>query len=117
MGDPAIGIRGAAYSTLLCYVLIAALNLLAVARVVPERPGYLAVFVKPLLCTAVMASGARAGFGLLSQWFAGRLAVLLAILFAAAVYAALVLAMGIIRRQDLESLPNGGKIADLLHIR
>ena len=39
------------------------------------------------------------------------------LLIAAAVYAALVLAMGIIRRQALESLPNGGKIADLLHIR
>ena len=98
-------------------MLIAVLNLIAVARSVPERPGYLEVFAKPLLCTAVMAAGARSAFGLLAQWFPGRLAVLLAILFAAAVYAALVLAMGIIRRQDLAALPNGGKIADLLHIR
>ena len=117
VGDPAIGIRGAAYSTLLCYVLIAVLNLIAVARVVPERPDYLEVFTKPLLATAVMAAAARAGFGLAAQWIPGRAAVLPAILFAAGVYAALVLAMGIIRRQDLAALPKGGKIADLLHLR
>ena len=115
--DPAIGIRGAAYSTLLCYVLIAVLNLIAVARVVPEHPDYLEVFTKPLLATAVMAAAARAGFGLAAQWIPGRAAVLPAILFAAGVYAALVLAMGIIRRQDLAALPKGGKIADLLHLR
>lgn len=117
VGNPSLGIRGAAYSTLLCYLLIAALNLLAVARTVPERPSYAEVFAKPLLATLVMAAAARAGFGLLCRWLPGRPAVLLAILFAAAVYAVLVLALGIIRRQDLVTLPNGGKIADILRIR
>jgi stage V sporulation protein B len=117
VSDPAIGIRGAAYSTLLCYGLIAALNLIAVARVIPERPNYLAVFIRPALATAVMAAAARAAFGLLSRVGGPRSAAALAVLAAAAVYAALVLALGIVRRKDLLSLPKGGKIADFLHIR
>jgi stage V sporulation protein B len=117
VGNPAVGIRGASYSTLLCYLLIAALNLFAVARTVPERPALGPIFAKPLLATAVMAAGARAGFGLLCRWTSVRPAALLAIVFAAAVYFVLVLAMGVIRRQDLAVFPKGGKIADLLHLR
>ena len=117
VGNPAIGIRGAALSTLLCYGLIAVLNLFFVARTVPERPGYLAVFIRPALATLIMAAGARAGFGLLSRVLSPRPAAALTILLSAAVYAALVLAMGVIRREDLASLPKGERIADLLHIR
>ena len=117
VGNPAVGIRGAAWSTLLCYLCIAALNLFAVTRLVPERPSCTEAFARPLLATLVMAAAARASFGLLCQWLAPRAAVLLAILLAAAVYFVLVLAMGVIRRQDLAVFPKGGKIADLLRIR
>jgi len=117
VGNPAIGIRGAAYSTLLCYGLIAVLNLIAVARTVPERPRYLAVFTRPALATVIMALAARAGFGLLQRVVSPRPAAALTVLLSAAVYAVLVLAMGIIRREDLASLPKGDKIADFLRIR
>ncbi|MBE6989804.1 MAG: polysaccharide biosynthesis protein [Ruminococcaceae bacterium] len=117
VGDPAIGIRGAAYSTLLCYAVIAALNLFAVARVVAERPGYVSVFARPLLASLVMAAGARAVFGLLGRVMSARPAALLAALAAVAIYAVLVPAMGVIRREDLISLPKGDKFADFFHIR
>ena len=117
VSDPAIGIRGAAWSTLLCYALVALLDLIAVARLVPERPGYFSVFIRPALATALMAVEVRAVFGLLGRWMSPRPAAALAILSAAAVYAVLVLALGAIRREDLLSLPKGGKIADFLRIR
>ncbi len=117
VGNPAIGIRGAAYSTLLCYGLIAVLNLIAVARTVPERPGYLSAFLRPAAATAVMAIAARALFGLLSRAVSPRGAAALTVLLAAAVYAVLVLALGAVRREDIVSLPNGERIADFLHIR
>jgi len=53
----------------------------------------------------------------MSRALSPRLAGGLAILLAAAVYAVLVPAMGVIRREDLVSLPKGDKIADFLHIR
>ena len=116
VGNPAIGIRGAAWSTLLCYGLIAAINLIAVARTVPERPGYLSVFLRPALATAVMAAAARGFFGLLCRITAPRGAAALAVLLAGAVYAALALAMGIVRREDLLTVPRGEKVADFLRI-
>ena len=117
VGEPAVGVRGAAWSTLLCYGLIAALDLIAVARLVPERPGYLSVFARPALAAALMAVEVRAAFGLLGRLVSPRPAAALAILSAAAVYAVLVLALGVVRREDLLSLPRGEKIADFLRVR
>ena len=71
VGDPATGIRGAAVSTLYCYALIVVLNLIAIARCVPERPGYIGLFARPLLLTAVMALAARSSYGLLAQVLPG----------------------------------------------
>ena len=117
VGDPATGIRGAAVSTLYCYALIVVLNLLAIARYVPERPGYIGLFAKPLLLTAVMALAARSSYGLLVRCLPERWAVLPAILIAAAVYILLALATGTVTRQELLTLPKGEKIAQILGLR
>jgi stage V sporulation protein B len=90
---------------------------MAVARTVPERPGYLSAFLRPAAATAVMAIAARAIIGLLSRAVSSRGAAALTVLLAAAVYAVLVLALGAVRREDIVSLPNGERIADFLHIR
>ena len=44
------------------------------------------------------------------------ISLLLAIALAAAVYAAAILVLGVVRRQDLLALPKGEKIADFLRI-
>lgn len=117
VGDPATGIRGAAVSTLYCYALIAVINLAAIARLVPERPGYISLFAKPVLLTAVMALAARSGYGLFYRLLPERWAVLPAVLLAAVVYVVLALAIGAVTRQDLQTLPKGEKLADRLHLR
>ena len=117
VGDPATGIRGAAVSTLYCYALIAVINLAAIARLVPERPGYISLFAKPVLLTAVMALAARSGYGLFCRLLPERWAVLPAVLLAAVVYVVLALAIGAVTRQDLQTLPRGEKLADRLHLR
>ena len=89
VGDPATGIRGAAVSTLYCYALIAVINLAAIARLVPERPGYISLFAKPVLLTAVMALAARSGYGLFCRLLPERWAVLPAVLLDAVVYVVL----------------------------
>ena len=117
VGNPAVGIRGAEVSTLYCYALIVVLNLIAIARFVPERPGYIALFAKPVLVTAVMALAARGGYGLCCRVMPERLAVLPAVLAAAAVYAVLILAVGAVTRQDAAMLPKGERLAEKLHLR
>mgnify|MGYP000896721516 CR=1 FL=1 len=117
VGDPATGIRGAAVSTLYCYALIAVINLAAIARLVPERPGYISLFAKPVLLTAVMALAARSGYGVFCRLLPESWAVLPAVLLAAVVYVVLALAIGAVTRQDLQTLPKGEKLADRLHLR
>ena len=117
VGDPATGIRGAAVSTLYCYALIVLIDLIAIARLVPERPGYIRLFARPVLVTAVMALAARSGYGLFCRVLPERWAVLPAIAVAAAVYGILALAVGAVTRTDVVTLPKGEKIADFLHLR
>ena len=117
VANPDVGIRGAAVGTLCCYVLITLINLMAIHRLVPRRPDYFAVFFKPVLATAVMAVVARGSWLWFDRMSGGsRAAVLAAIALAVVVYAAAVLVLGAIRRQDLLALPKGEKIADFLHI-
>lgn len=112
--DPAISIRGAPIGTLLCYAVIGALNLLAIALVVPNRLHLGGAAGKLLLSTAAMAAAARCGYGLLSRHIRAGAATLLAILAAAAVYALLVLCLEVLRREEILQLPKGEKIAKFL---
>lgn len=116
VGDPNVGIQAAPISTLVCYALISVLNLAAVSRAVEQKPRYLSLFAKPLVCSVIMGFAANAAYGLL-QSLGNVAAVLSAILFAVAVYVLLVLALRVITREDLLMLPKGEKIADLLHLK
>lgn len=58
---PDIGIHGAPISTLLCYGLIAALNLGAIRRSIPAQVRLGEIFGKPLVMTAVMARDGAGG--------------------------------------------------------
>ena len=117
VADPEVGIRGAAVGTLSCYVLITVINLIAIHRLVPRRPDYFAVFSKPVLATAAMAVVAAGSWSLLDRLLSGsRLAVVMAIALAVAVYAVAVLVLRAVSRQDLLALPKGEKIADFLRM-
>lgn len=142
VGNPDINIAGAPVSTLCCYGTIALLNLYFVWKYSPEKPSYPQLFAKPLLASAAMGAAAWASCGLLSRAldgaFAGTAArlyadaqraaafsryltnaaaTLLAILIAVAVYFALVLALRILRAEDVRSIRGGEKLIRLLHLR
>ena len=93
VSDPAWGIRGAAVGTLLCYALIAGMNLLAVGR----TTGIVFRWGVPLR-TLVAASGF---YRILVHRASLPLAVLGAVAAAAAVYGGLVLLLGAVRREEL----------------
>lgn len=122
VGNPEINIKGAPIGTLVCYALIATINLVIVRRLLAEKPNYLAIFCKPLLATLVMGASAWASYGLLSRVLSGSyaacaLATLLAIGVAVVVYAILVLALKMVTAEDLRMIPRGEQIAKRLHIR
>ena len=122
VGNPDINIKGAPIGTLVCYALIALMNLALVYGLLEEKPSYLSYFLKPALASAVMGAAAWGCQGLFSRFLGGgfarqALATLLAIGAAVVVYAVLVIALRIITREDLKLVPKGEKIARILHIR
>ena len=116
-GNPDFGIRGAPIGTLLCYVIIAALDLIFVAVYVKDRPSYVSVFAKPIIATALMGAASIGVFDVLHTRMHSSVAVLGAIVIAAALYCALVVLMRIVTKEDLALLPKGEKIARILHIK
>ena len=57
VGNPDINIKGAPIGTLVCYGLIATVNLVIVWRLLAEKPNYLKVFAKPVLASAADQPG------------------------------------------------------------
>ena len=123
--QPGIGIYGAPMGNILCFGLCLALDLIVIARVIPKRPAYLPIFVKPLLASLVMGGAAWAVNGLLTRLLSHggelsrmgcALTVFLSIGVAMVVYMVLVVALRIISRDDLALMPKGDKIARLLRL-
>jgi stage V sporulation protein B len=124
VGTPEINIHGAPISTLCCYVVIALLNLFFVWKYSPTKPRYFQLFFKPAVATALMGGGAWATHGLVSRALSGHsayganaIATLCGILAGVIVYAILVVALRILRAEDLKTVPHGAKLAKLLHLR
>ena len=121
VGNPAVNVKGAPIGTLVCYGLIALMNLALVSRLLEKKPNYIAIFAKPALASAAMGGAAWASHGLLSRFLHGgymkeSLCTLLAVGIAVVVYLILVIALRMITREDLKMVPHGGKLAKLLHL-
>ena len=144
IGNPDIGIRGGAVSTVVCFWLIALLDLFIIKRTLPPSLSLGRVFVKPVGAAAAMGASAWAINGLLTKLFqrfelflardqgqkvlldeAGNailsrtgtaLSVFTAIGVAVVVYFGLVLATRAISREDLSLIPKGDKIARILRV-
>ena len=131
MSIPDVHVFGAPIGTLLCYVVVLVLDLIALKRIVPEVGSYLRVFAKPAFAGAVMGGGAWATYGLaervlVSAGMTGQgaaqalsrtgnaVAVFGAIAVAVVLYFALVLLTRAISKEDLLLMPKGEKIAKIL---
>ena len=64
---PKVGIYGAPLGNILCFGLCLGLDLVLIARVIPRRPRYLDIFLKPFLASALMGGSAWAVYGLGSK--------------------------------------------------
>ena len=53
---PGVGIFGAPTGNILCFGLCLLLDLIIISRVIPHRPRYLPIFVKPLIASASNSS-------------------------------------------------------------
>jgi len=121
---PKVGIYGAPVGNILCFGLCLLLDLVVISRVIPNRPRYAPIFLKPLTASALMGGAAWAVYGLLARLLGGdelgrtgnALAVLAAIGVAMVIYLVLIAALQAISRDDLALMPKGDKLARLLRL-
>ena len=122
MNNPAININAVPFATVLCYLLITVLNLLAMNRSITEPPHMVRNMLRPAVSALIMAAAVLAVYIPMSKIFslASSLGQLLLcavpILVGVVVYVVCVVKLKAITREDCMLLPKGEKIAKLLHL-
>jgi stage V sporulation protein B len=128
VGNPDIGIYGAAFGTLICYIAISVLNLIYIKRVLPKAPGYLRLFFKPVVCSAVMGAAAFFSYPVFFKligaitvdggyWIKTSAGMSASILFAVIVYLTAITVTKTLTRDEVFLMPGGRKLAKILKIR
>ncbi|QNK40930.1 putative polysaccharide biosynthesis protein [Caproicibacter fermentans] len=117
VGIPEINVMGAGTGTLVCYFLITFLALYFLIRETKVMPNLFAIFVKPLLASAISVGAAWALQKFAAKIISADFATILAILTAAFLYLFLILWFRALNRQDIIMLPKGQKIVKILEKR
>lgn len=120
VGNPNIGIMGAPIGALVCYFFIAVLNLLAIRKLVPQKPRILAALVRPALAAVTMGLAVWATYrGIIYLLGADTSRLILCgapIAVGVIVYFICVVLFKAITAEDCKLLPKGEKIAKILHL-
>jgi len=126
VGNPNIGILGSPVATLACFAVIVILNVIFILVKIKARMNIISGFLRPLLCTVVMAIIAyftyegiyRVGSGIIGTGVnAVRIYLAVAILVGIVSYFALVIFTRVIKREDLIHFPKGEKAAKFLRVK
>lgn len=125
VGNRQINIKGAPVSILVCFGLIAIMDLVIIKRTLPRSLSLVRAFGKPLVSALVMGLAVWACYGLASSFLSGAdglsnsanaVATLFSVAVGGTVYLVLVVALRAISPQDLKFMPKGDKIGRLLRI-
>ncbi len=119
-GNPNLGILGAPIGSVLGYTAIAAMNLIAISRVVPQKPALLKNLLRPALPAVLMGVSVFFTYrGLVALLGADASRLVLCagpILVGVAVYLVAVVMFKAITREDCQLLPKGDKLAKMLKL-
>ena len=121
VGNPSIGILGAPIGAVLSYAAIAVLNLVAINKMVPQKPALLKNLLRPFLPALIMGVvvfGSYRGLVYLLGPEGSRLLLCgIPVVIGVAVYCVLAVALKSITADDCRLLPKGEKIAKMLKLR
>lgn len=119
-GNPQLGIMGAPLGSVLGYAAIATMNLVAISRVVPQKPALLKNLLRPILSAGIMGLAVygvhRGVIALLGADGSRVLLCGLPIAAGVVVYCVAVVIFKVITREDCQLLPKGDKLARLLKL-
>lgn len=108
---PVWGIDGAPIATIVCYAIIAVLNIVCIIRIVKIKYNILDMIIKPLLAAIIMGIAAWGAAGLLGS---GRLSTIAAICIGGIVYVLAIFLLRAVRKEDVLMLPKGVMLAGIL---
>lgn len=116
IGNPHVNINGAVWSTMVCYIVMLSINCTALLKVTKVKIDYSSVLIKPLIAATVCGLVALFSNTLLAEKLAlnSKISALFSICIGGAFYAAVLLLIKGISRDDVEMLPKGEKIAKAL---
>ncbi len=116
IGKPETNIQAAMGGSVVCYLIMTALNFYQLIKTTGVRLNFVSVFLKPLIAAAACGGTAFGVYGLLAGNFelSGKLSCVISIGFGATVYAIVLLLIKGIAKDDVEMLPKGKKIAKVL---
>lgn len=113
IGNPHVGIYGVPIGLFICYLITTVLNLAALKKCHVSL-SYRRLFIKPFLPSAVLAIVATAAFYTTYPVLGLLKSTCLSLLISAACYLFVLFISGTVERGDLEMIPGGGKIINLL---
>lgn len=111
VGIPEINIKGSAYSTLISSFVMMTLNLIQIYRFIPSTKNVITMSLPIILSSLIMGGGSYFAFKGLNLLLPQKLSLILAILVAVVIYAISGILTGAIKKEDVEMMPKGSKLA------
>lgn len=112
---PAINVKGAVISTIVCYMLASSLNLIALIKATKFTPDLIGALVKPTLSAIVMGLSCYFSYkGFFALKVGNTISTLFAIIVSICVYGFVMLIIKGITRDDLGAVPGGRKLIVVL---
>ncbi len=116
---PSLNVNGAVIGTVLCYVVIVAINMFALLKTTRIKINFISVFVKPIFCGILCGVAAYTSYGLANRFIPefslkNIFALAIGIGFGGVVYVISMLFVKGLSKDDVVMLPKGEKIAKIL---
>ncbi len=111
---PALNVNGSSYSTLMCYLVMVVLSLLAVRKYMGIHLRWSSVVIRPTVAALVCGVTAYGSYLLLQTVMSRRLAPVIACGIACVIYLFVLIFVRAFTKEDVLMLPKGKKIAQVL---
>ena len=111
---PWIGACGAAIGSVVCHMISFTIGFSVLRKNIKLNLGLGKFFIKPVICTIMMAICSYALYMFLNDIIAERIASAISMIFAVIIYILALLAVRVLNKEDIFMLPYGQKIYNFL---
>lgn len=111
---PEIGVNGAAWASVACHVVAFTIAITSLIKHMKIKFNIRKFVVKPIIATTIMGFCSLFVYRIINGIIPGRLATIIAIIFAVAIYLLAIVALKIFNKKEILALPMGEKIYRIL---